>query len=227
MFYKTVCDIYQLIPEENYTIPPEAEGIAMEEEHQARRGPVSPEFTIQQKPAGMSEKTPITSQTDENIAQTTISTGATTRRHKHTPSTGSFVTTIAEGDEEIEESQEAKPPIDTASMINANPVPGSNTEPKISVSSNDLPTRSKARESTESESAVEEPPIARDDLEKQASQGEESSSEESSEEAALHDTEESSEKAELHDTEELPEKVTPVLHDTEDSKDDDMPPKEG
>ena len=27
VFYKTVCDAYQLIPEENYTIPPEAEGL--------------------------------------------------------------------------------------------------------------------------------------------------------------------------------------------------------
>lgn len=39
----------------------------------------------------------------ESDPSTSISTGATTRRHKHTPSTGSAVTTIAEGDEDDKE----------------------------------------------------------------------------------------------------------------------------
>jgi hypothetical protein len=37
---------------------------------------------------------------EETEVTTTVSTGATTRRHKHTPSTGSFVTTITESNEE-------------------------------------------------------------------------------------------------------------------------------
>ena len=214
MFYKTVCDIYQLIPEENYTIPPEAEGLAMEEEHQTRRGQISPEFTIQQKPSTLSERTPLTSQTDESIAQTTISTGATTRRHKHTPSTGSFpVTTIAEGDEDVEESKEAEPLLDRASNIDADPAIKSKTEAGISETPNDPPPPySQARESMESKPDTEEPRTTGGDLEKQMMQEEE------------RDSEEFSEKTESHDTEELSEKVG--LHDTE-SKDSELPPKEG
>ena len=215
MFYKTVCDIYQLIPEENYTIPPEAEGIAMEEEHQARRGQIAPELTIQQKPSSLSEKTPITSQSDENIAQITISTGATTRRHKHTPSTGSFpVTTIAEGDEEVEEPKEAEPPLDRASTVDADPAITTKSEAGISTTPNDPPPPySQARESIESKPTTEDPHTANDDLEKQMMHEEEPSSEEFSE------------KAESRDTEELSEKVG--LDDTEESKDSELPPKEG
>ena len=51
------------------------------------------------------DSTPI----EEGDGVTTISTGATTRRHKHTPSLGSFVTTIAEGDEEVEEPKPEEP----------------------------------------------------------------------------------------------------------------------
>ena len=54
------------------------------------------------------DSTPI----EEGDGVTTISTGATTRRHKHTPSLGSFVTTIAEGDEEVEEPKPEEPKIE-------------------------------------------------------------------------------------------------------------------
>ncbi|KAL8801725.1 MAG: hypothetical protein Q9182_004264 [Xanthomendoza sp. 2 TL-2023] len=82
IFFKTVCDVYNLIPQDSYTIPSDAEGIAAAEDESrdfdrsTNSGPEEPEAT------------------------TTISTGATTRRHKHTPSTGSAVTTITEGREE-------------------------------------------------------------------------------------------------------------------------------
>lgn len=125
VFYKTVCDIYQLIPEENYTIPPEAEGLALEEEEQPlRREQDLPDYPNHQRRSGVPEKTSTSNQADNSSTQktttttTTISTGATTRRHKHTPSTGSFVTTIQEGDEEGEDPREAAdPPLDTASTI--------------------------------------------------------------------------------------------------------------
>ena len=32
MLFKTVCDEYHLIPEENYTVPPEAEGLSVKNE---------------------------------------------------------------------------------------------------------------------------------------------------------------------------------------------------
>lgn len=88
ILFKTVCDAYALIPEENYTISPEAEGIvsAPEEEKESK--------TILKKPEDEDAKG------DDSDASTTISTGATTRRHKNTPSTGAGVTTIAEGDED-------------------------------------------------------------------------------------------------------------------------------
>lgn len=88
ILFKTVCDAYALIPEENYTISAEAEGIVSvpEEEKEAK--------TILRKPDDEDAKS------DDSDASTTISTGATTRRHKNTPSTGAAVTTIAEGDED-------------------------------------------------------------------------------------------------------------------------------
>lgn len=89
IFFKTVCDVYNLLPHDSYTIPPDAEGIASSEEE-------SHEFDRS------SNKDPDNdlSKGEETEATTTISTGATTRRHKHTPSTGSAVTTIAEGRED-------------------------------------------------------------------------------------------------------------------------------
>ena len=101
IFFKTVCDDYNLIPEDNYTIPPEAEGIVAHKE------------TSQHEPESRAllknnEQAEDGSKGDEADATTTISTGATTRRHKHTPSLGSSVTTIMEGDEEDSKSQEHK-----------------------------------------------------------------------------------------------------------------------
>lgn len=91
ILFKTVCDVYSLIQEENYTIPPEAERLVAEKK----------EDDVQEGKAVLKKESH-----DEDVkgedadATTTISTGATTRRHKHTPSMGSAVTTIAEGDEE-------------------------------------------------------------------------------------------------------------------------------
>ncbi|KAL8991913.1 MAG: hypothetical protein Q9169_007535, partial [Polycauliona sp. 2 TL-2023] len=92
IFFKTVCDVYNLLPQDSYTIPPDAEGISTSEEE-------SNEFDRS------SNKNPDNdlSKGEETEATTTISTGATTRRHKHTPSTGSAVTTIAEGREDDDE----------------------------------------------------------------------------------------------------------------------------
>lgn len=110
IFFKTVCDVYQLIPEDNYTIPPEAEG----EREDAEETPVNanaPEVMhlLKKNPSE------ITSPHSEADVNTTISVGATTRRHKHTPSTGSHVTTIAEGPEEEE------PDADNTAMLLESP----------------------------------------------------------------------------------------------------------
>lgn len=90
ILFKRVCDVYNLIQEDNYTISPEAEGIATSKEEAPESG-----MAVLKKQAEEEEP----KQAEEDTT-TTISTGATTRRHKQTPSTGFLVPTIAEGDEE-------------------------------------------------------------------------------------------------------------------------------
>lgn len=95
IFFKTVCDMYNLIPEDNYTVPPEAEGQdaqqpAEQETKDGRR------LTILRKDEDGSNRL---------LFDDMDAPGATTRRHKHTPSTGSRVTTIAESAEDAEEVQ--------------------------------------------------------------------------------------------------------------------------
>ena len=89
--FKTVCDVYGLIQEDNYTIPPEAEGLPSKEEMEHDR----------QEKAGTKKTGDDEVQDDASTLQTA---GLTTRRHKHTPSVGSAVGTIAEGEEDESES---------------------------------------------------------------------------------------------------------------------------
>lgn len=123
IFFKTVCDVYQLIPEDNYTIPAEAEGLENNMDTPMNtHNPDLSRLSILKKAAkdiqaASSEARDFATgtQTDEedgqpNASNTTISTGATTRRHKHTPSTGSQVTTIAEGAEEEDVPSAGPPP---------------------------------------------------------------------------------------------------------------------
>ncbi|GMG11303.1 unnamed protein product [Aspergillus oryzae var. brunneus] len=110
IFFKTVCDLYSLIPEDNYTVPAEAEGAdpvqPAEEETDGRR------MTILRKEGEGS--LPATLQEPPS---------ATTRRHKNTPSTSSRVTTIrdvttisesAEDDEQQPKQQESEKPAEPA-----------------------------------------------------------------------------------------------------------------
>lgn len=89
VLFKTVCDRYELLPAENYKLPPEAEGLEPVEEIKA------PQHTIlkAEVPVG-NVMTPI----EEDF----ISVGRTnTRRHiRQNPSVGSAVTTVMESDEE-------------------------------------------------------------------------------------------------------------------------------
>ena len=101
VFFKTVCDVYQLIPEDNYTIPSEAEGgdDTMETPVE-RKSPEMGRMSLLKK--GGEDGQRDLQEDGEGEPTMTVSVGATTRRHKHTPSTGSHVTTIAEGPEEEE-----------------------------------------------------------------------------------------------------------------------------
>lgn len=89
MLFKTVCDEYHLIPEENYTVPPEAEGLAAKKEEDSEARSLLRKQDNDAKIAS-----------EEGEEKTTLSTGATTRRHKQTPSLGSSFTTIQESDED-------------------------------------------------------------------------------------------------------------------------------
>lgn len=90
IFFKTVCDAYTLIPDENYTISPEAEGIVTAPEKEKESRAILKKTDEEEVRAEDLDPKPVT----------IVSAGATTRRHKHTPSTGSLVTTIAESDED-------------------------------------------------------------------------------------------------------------------------------
>ncbi|PFH56898.1 hypothetical protein XA68_15812 [Ophiocordyceps unilateralis] len=89
VFFKTVCDLYDLLPAENYKLPPEAEGLeTLASEPELER----PTPTILKPP----------SQQRGGDDDGLHSMGRTnTRRHiRSSPSTGSAVTTVIETDEE-------------------------------------------------------------------------------------------------------------------------------
>ena len=97
VFFKTVCDVYDLLPAENYKLPPEAEGLdsnvdARGLESSDRRHQQTPSISIA-KPAGQR------AENDEDNYPSMSRTN--TRRHiKSSPSTGSAVTTVPEADED-------------------------------------------------------------------------------------------------------------------------------
>jgi hypothetical protein len=98
IMFKTVCDVYGLIPEDNYTIPPEAEGI---EDSQAAPTPM----ILKREPSGPGPEPQGTSVV-KGASEHTLSTAGTTKRHRHSPSIGATsVTTVVEESEEEEVGQ--------------------------------------------------------------------------------------------------------------------------
>ncbi|KAJ4138266.1 hypothetical protein NW768_002087 [Fusarium equiseti] len=90
VLFKTVCDLYDLLPAENYKLPPEAEGL---EAPQVEQEAAQPPPTIL-KPSSHQRGPP----TEED---NTHPTRTNTRRHiRSSPSTGSAVTTVIEAEEE-------------------------------------------------------------------------------------------------------------------------------
>ena len=87
VLFKTVCDNYDLLPADNYKLPPEAEGLEPVEE-------AKPSVPVILKP----DAPPAQTQSGEeflNVSRTN------TRRHiRQSPSVGSAVTTVLEADEE-------------------------------------------------------------------------------------------------------------------------------
>ena len=99
VFFKTVCDMFSLIPEDNYTIPPEAEGVDTTEP-QLMEPIEGKRLTILRKEGG----SPFGSL--EGMGPS-LDASTTTRRHKHSPSTGSHVGTITEAAEDNEDVAQA------------------------------------------------------------------------------------------------------------------------
>ncbi|KAF2684338.1 Mob1/phocein [Lentithecium fluviatile CBS 122367] len=105
IFFKTVCDIYGLISEENYTIPPEAEG----EEHSMETALMPPPIILKPERSGPGPQDSDSSSIIE-AGEHTLSTAGTTKRHRHSPSVGATsVHTVVEENEEEEGEQEEDP----------------------------------------------------------------------------------------------------------------------
>jgi hypothetical protein len=115
VFFKTVCDMFSLIPEDNYTIPLEAEG---------------PDAVLpkEDEPVETKRLTILRKDDEDPFAggvegmDPSISTGATTRRHKHSPSTGSRVTTITESAEDPEEALQSAAPLREVMKVSLEPL---------------------------------------------------------------------------------------------------------
>ncbi|KAI5289996.1 hypothetical protein KEM54_002705 [Ascosphaera aggregata] len=104
IFFKTVCDVYNLMPEDSYTIPLETTMTAtMTRDMQTRPSSQGNEdqqgkkLTILRKIAKRDEKSPA-----ERRDLRPIDIGATARRHRQSPSRGSSVGTIVEASEDDE-----------------------------------------------------------------------------------------------------------------------------
>jgi hypothetical protein len=104
VFFKTVSDRYSLIPEDTYTVPPEAEGIDVDKALDESFPPSIVMFKkIEDGEGTKNEETTGDSAIDAKKA-------ANTRRHKSTPSTTLLTTTMEVPEEEDETSTVQKLP---------------------------------------------------------------------------------------------------------------------
>lgn len=103
VLFKTICDAYALIPEDNYTIPPEAEGL--ETSHEERQGTDQGNEDFPRRNSAIAS---LGKRTVEHENKSRADSGAiTARKHRSAPSkTGSSVSTVMEENEEEEEEEE-------------------------------------------------------------------------------------------------------------------------
>jgi hypothetical protein len=110
VFFKTVCDEYDIIGEENYTIPKEAEGFEPEPDSQVDSEDVQTPMILQREtdmPVATSPKK-ATSAGDD-----TLGLGDTTKRHRHTKSDFSRdPSAVIKEEAEEEDPLPVKPPLD-------------------------------------------------------------------------------------------------------------------
>ncbi len=103
VFFKTVCDAYDLLPAENYKLPPEAEGLDSTSsggdlgDRSAADRRLQPQ---QQQPGPVSIAKPPSQRDAEDENYSNMSRTNTRRHIKSSPSVGSAVTTVPEADED-------------------------------------------------------------------------------------------------------------------------------
>ncbi|KAI6376736.1 hypothetical protein MCOR25_002701 [Pyricularia grisea] len=106
VFFKTVCDMHDLLPGENYKLPPEAEGLEAPTRSNLNvpgDGPKILQNTGDASTQGAAAARPgpgVTSE-GEDDHHSAVNSRTSTRRHiRSSPSTGSAVTTVMEADED-------------------------------------------------------------------------------------------------------------------------------
>lgn len=179
VLFKTVCDNYELLPAENYKLPPEAEGLEPVAE------PKVVHTILKADPPALSTS----STTGEEDLHLTAASRTNTRRHiRSSPSTGAAVTTVIEADEEesdmalrlktlkIKEEEEAK----QEEEENIKDIESSNQEPaeelaEMTVIVDEAPE--KASEEPESAPEIAKEQEGEDKIEKDDSKPSENASE--------------------------------------------------
>ncbi|CAI6337462.1 unnamed protein product [Periconia digitata] len=103
IFFKTVCDVYGLIPQDSYTIPPEAEGMEESEETNT----IQPPLILRRESSGYAPSGDTGSVLDSGDKNSLSTPGtSTTKRHRQSPTVSlSSVSTVVEESEEDEEAQ--------------------------------------------------------------------------------------------------------------------------
>ncbi|KAF2774485.1 Mob1/phocein [Teratosphaeria nubilosa] len=100
VFFKNVCDEYGIIQAENYTIPPEAEGLEPQPGDETATSPQGP-TVLKRDDRG--------NDGPEEMGNHIVAAGDTTKRHRHTMSSdrSSSVSTVIQEESEEEEAAEA------------------------------------------------------------------------------------------------------------------------
>jgi hypothetical protein len=144
-FFKTVCDYYGLIPDDNYTIPQEAEGIEVPGESRSS----VPPLILRREPSGPGTEDENTTIID-GFTDHSLSTAGTTKRHRHSPSVGATIvpTVVEENEEEEEQPKELTRPV--TQLFETTPA-----EPDVAQS--EEPQQSKEEAEGEAEDDVAEP----------------------------------------------------------------------
>lgn len=111
IFFKTVCDYYGLIPDDNYTIPPEAEGDGTEPSTESRSAMLP--TILKREPSGPGPEDSDNSTILESLSDHNLSTAGTTKRHRHSPSVGATAvsTVVEENEEEEDQPKDAARPV--------------------------------------------------------------------------------------------------------------------